>query len=91
MATPNSPAARRWILTIGVAVITVSGAYLGANLKADQDIRRERRSILEATPQEQMKLLESQRSKLVAQKTELEKKLAEIMERQRRSAGESKG
>ncbi|GAM89602.1 hypothetical protein ANO11243_076410 [Dothideomycetidae sp. 11243] len=91
MTTPSSPTARRWILTIGVAVITVAGAYLGANLKTDQDLKRERRAVVESSALEQLKILETQKAKLVSQRTELERKLAEIMQRQRKNAGGGSG
>ncbi|KAF4549869.1 Hypothetical protein D9617_19g101740 [Elsinoe fawcettii] len=79
----SSPAARRWVVTLGVAVITISGAYAGANLAVDQDKKKERRAVLQAGPSEQIKQLETHRARLVNQKMDLEKKLDEIVKRQR--------
>ncbi|PNS14809.1 hypothetical protein CAC42_2038 [Sphaceloma murrayae] len=76
---------RRWIITLGVAVITVSGAYAGANLAVDHDARKERRAFLQASPAEQISQLQMRRQKLVNQRGELEKKLEEIVRRQEKT------
>ncbi|TKX21829.1 hypothetical protein C1H76_5968 [Elsinoe australis] len=87
----QSSAARRWIMTLGVTAITVSGAYAGANLAVDTDAKKERRAVLEAGPAEQIKALELRKAKLVSQKGDLEKKLDEIIRRQETKKHESGG
>ncbi|KAG8629282.1 hypothetical protein KVT40_003147 [Elsinoe batatas] len=81
MTTPSAPAARRWIITFGVAAITVSGAYAGANLAVDQDKKKERKALQQAGPTEMISQLEMYRSRLVGQRKDLEKKLDDISRR----------
>ncbi|KAF2227167.1 hypothetical protein BDZ85DRAFT_277075 [Elsinoe ampelina] len=81
MTTSSAQAARRWIITLGVAAITVSGAYAGANLAVDQDKKKERQALQQAGPTELIAQLEMYRTRLIGQRNDLEKKLDEISRR----------
>ncbi|KAF2458382.1 hypothetical protein BDY21DRAFT_342357 [Lineolata rhizophorae] len=100
---PRTPASatqqklRRIVLTVGVAAISITGAYYGAGLKVQQDHKKERKRILELSYEERIAQMETSREKLVRRKDELEKKVAEVRARiqSRKEAemesGQSKG
>ncbi|KAH7090350.1 hypothetical protein FB567DRAFT_589750 [Paraphoma chrysanthemicola] len=81
MATPQ--AVRRYIMTGAVAAVTITGTIYGATLKSEQDVKQEKKRILEATPEERIEQLELARRDLVAKKTEMERKIAAFHERRR--------
>ncbi|KAF2203859.1 hypothetical protein GQ43DRAFT_365913 [Delitschia confertaspora ATCC 74209] len=72
---------RRWILTGSITAITVTGAIYGAQLKTRQELRQEKKKILEAGPEEQIAQLEGARSELITKKNELERKIATVSAR----------
>ncbi|KAF2464893.1 uncharacterized protein BDR25DRAFT_241340 [Lindgomyces ingoldianus] len=74
-------AVRRWIMTGAVAAITVTGTIYGAGLKTRQELKQEKRRVLEATPEERIAQLEVARSELVTKKNELERKMASVAAR----------
>ncbi|KAH8730533.1 hypothetical protein GQ44DRAFT_606869 [Phaeosphaeriaceae sp. PMI808] len=74
MATQQ--AVRRWIMTAAVAGVTITGTIYGASLKGDQDVQKEKKRILEATPEERIAQLEVARADLVLRKNEMERKIA---------------
>ncbi|KAH7361279.1 hypothetical protein BKA66DRAFT_425951 [Pyrenochaeta sp. MPI-SDFR-AT-0127] len=74
---------RRWIITGAVTAITVSGTLYGAGLKGDQEVKEERKRVLEATPEEMIAQLETVRAELVLKKTAMEKKIATFTERRK--------
>ncbi|KAL9596438.1 MAG: hypothetical protein Q9219_005788 [cf. Caloplaca sp. 3 TL-2023] len=86
MALPRK--ARTVIVTCAVAAVTATGAWYGADLKASQEARKESRAKLHVTNDEILAQLEATRSGLIAKKTSLEKKIAELEEK-RRSAGQA--
>ncbi|KAG9185738.1 hypothetical protein G6011_07069 [Alternaria panax] len=74
---------RRWIMTGAVAAITITGTIYGAGLKGQQDVKQQKRQILEATPEERIAQLEVARAELVLKKNEMERKMGQIAERRR--------
>ncbi|EUC48231.1 hypothetical protein COCMIDRAFT_87986 [Bipolaris oryzae ATCC 44560] len=74
---------RRWIMTGAVAAITITGTIYGAGLKGQQEIKQQKRQILQATPEERIAQLEVTRSDLVLKKNEMERKIAMIVEKRR--------
>jgi hypothetical protein len=74
---------RRWIMTGAVAAITITGTIYGAGLKGRQDVKQQKRQILEATPEERIAQLEVARAELVLKKNEMERKMGQIAERRR--------
>ncbi|CAA9960250.1 hypothetical protein CFE70_003694 [Pyrenophora teres f. teres 0-1] len=74
---------RRWIMTGAVAAITVTGTIYGADLKGYQEAKQQKRQLLEATPEERIAQLEATRAELVLKKTEMERKIAGIMEKKK--------
>ncbi|ORY18858.1 hypothetical protein BCR34DRAFT_473064 [Clohesyomyces aquaticus] len=79
-------AVRRWILTGGIAAITAIGAYTGASLKGNQEVIKEKKKLLEATPEERIAQLELARSELVAKKHGIEIKIANLAARRQAKA-----
>ncbi|EAT84871.2 hypothetical protein HBI56_078510 [Parastagonospora nodorum] len=80
MATTQQ-AVRRWIMTGGVAAVTITGTIYGATLKEDVTVQKEKKRILQATPEERIAQLEFSRADLVAKKHEMELKIAKHHER----------
>jgi len=74
---------RRWIMTGAVAAITITGTIYGAGLKGQQDVKQQRRQILQATPEERIAQLEVTRAELVVKKNEMERKMGQIAARRR--------
>ncbi|KAL8798942.1 MAG: hypothetical protein Q9182_006264 [Xanthomendoza sp. 2 TL-2023] len=54
------------------------GALYGANLKGSRDVAKHSQKRQDASPEEILDQLNSTRNKLVAHKTELEKKIAQL-------------
>ncbi|KAI4190590.1 MAG: hypothetical protein L6R41_000683 [Letrouitia leprolyta] len=69
---------RTAIITGAVAAVTATGAWYGADLKTSQEARKELKKRREAPTQEMLSHLENTRNRLVAKKTSLEKKIAEL-------------
>ncbi|KAF2029040.1 hypothetical protein EK21DRAFT_113262 [Setomelanomma holmii] len=76
-------AVRRWIMTGAVAAVTITGTIYGATLKSEQDVKKQKKIVLEATPEERIEQLELARRDLVVKKTEMERKIATFHERRR--------
>ncbi|EMD88925.1 hypothetical protein COCC4DRAFT_137550 [Bipolaris maydis ATCC 48331] len=74
---------RRWIMTGAVAAITITGTIYGAGLKGQQEIKQQKRQVLQATPEERIAQLEVTRADLVLKKNEMERKIAMIGEKRR--------
>ncbi|KAI0395174.1 hypothetical protein F5Y17DRAFT_218721 [Xylariaceae sp. FL0594] len=93
-ASPNSTTAAAargaWtkpkvvIYTAAFAAVTIVGAIYGAGLKTQQEYKAEKRQIIQATPEERVRVLESRRAALVAERLPLERKLEELRRRVRR-------
>ncbi|KNG50220.1 hypothetical protein DDE82_006426 [Stemphylium lycopersici] len=81
MATLQS--VRRWIMTGAVAAITMTGTIYGAGLKGQQEVKQQKRQILEATPEERIAQLEVTRADLVLKRNEMERKLTMFAEKKR--------
>ncbi|KAF2190461.1 hypothetical protein K469DRAFT_559195 [Zopfia rhizophila CBS 207.26] len=81
MATSQAQAVRRWIWTGAITAITVTGAIYGAGLKSSQELKQEKKRLLEATPEQRIAQLEVARSELVTKKKELERKIAQVAAR----------
>ncbi|EOA90662.1 hypothetical protein ACJQWK_11684 [Exserohilum turcicum] len=77
---------RRWIMTGAVAAITVTGTIYGAGLKGQQELKQQKRQILQATPEERIAQLEVTRANLVLKRNEMERKIAMIAEKRRAKA-----
>ncbi|KAF2423278.1 hypothetical protein EJ08DRAFT_451998 [Tothia fuscella] len=69
---------RRVALTGGIACTTVFGAWYGAGLKTQQDIKKERQEVVEATPEEHVARLELAKAKLITRKREIERKISAL-------------
>ncbi|KAF2830050.1 hypothetical protein CC86DRAFT_285279 [Ophiobolus disseminans] len=76
-------AVRRWIMTGAVAAVTMTGTFYGATLKSDQDVQKQKKAVLLATPEERIAQLEVARQNLVSKKFEMERKIAMFHERKR--------
>ncbi|OAG15525.1 hypothetical protein CC77DRAFT_917932, partial [Alternaria alternata] len=74
---------RRWIMTGAVAAITITGTIYGAGLKGQQEVKQQKRQILQATPEERIAQLEVARAELVVKKNEMERKMGQIAARRR--------
>ncbi|KAH7398758.1 hypothetical protein DE146DRAFT_755750 [Phaeosphaeria sp. MPI-PUGE-AT-0046c] len=77
-AATTTQAVRRWIMTGSVTAITVAGTFYGATLKEDQEVKKEKRRVLQATSEERIAQLEFARSDLVAKKIDLDLKIAKF-------------
>ncbi|EUC31709.1 hypothetical protein COCVIDRAFT_23520 [Bipolaris victoriae FI3] len=83
---------RRWIMTGAVAAITITGTIYGAGLKGQQEIKQQKRQVLQATPEERIAQLEVTRADLVLKKNEMERKIAMIVEKRRaKEQGQTEG
>ncbi|OAK98320.1 hypothetical protein IQ06DRAFT_350031 [Phaeosphaeriaceae sp. SRC1lsM3a] len=86
----TTQAVRRWIMTGSVAAVTVVGTYYGATLKEEQEVKKEKRRVLQATPEERIAQLEFARSDLVAKRIDLELKIAKFHDkRQAKEQGQA--
>ncbi|KAK7723403.1 hypothetical protein SLS57_004597 [Botryosphaeria dothidea] len=72
---------RRVILTGAVSAITVTGAFYGAGLKTQQEYKQARKTVYELPIEERIAGLETKRARLLTQKEDLERKIAEIESR----------
>jgi hypothetical protein len=70
-------------MTGAVAAVTITGTIYGATLKSEQDVKKEKKRVLQATPEERIEQLEVARRDLVVKKTEMERKIATFHERRR--------
>ncbi|RDW80231.1 hypothetical protein BP6252_04869 [Coleophoma cylindrospora] len=75
---------RRVVWTGAIASTTAVGAWYGAGLKTQQEIKTEIKKRHEATPAEKIAQLEESRGALVAKRLGLERKIEEI---ERRKSG----
>ncbi|GAB7344879.1 hypothetical protein MBLNU457_3320t1 [Dothideomycetes sp. NU457] len=75
-------AVRRWVMTGSVAAITAMGAWYGAGLKIQQDVKKDKQQRLEATPEERIQQLEDRRARLMRDRNGMQRKLDEIKARQ---------
>ncbi|KAF1851856.1 uncharacterized protein K460DRAFT_270993 [Cucurbitaria berberidis CBS 394.84] len=82
-------AVRRWIMTGGVAAVTITGTMYGAGLKGDQTAKQTKKKMLEATPDEIIAQLEFARADLVLKKNEMERKIARFKERRSEERGQT--
>jgi len=69
---------RRIIWTGAIASVTATGAWYGAGLKIQRDVKLDVQKRRESTPAEKIEQLETQRGGLVAKRIGLEKKLREV-------------
>ncbi|OCL04212.1 hypothetical protein AOQ84DRAFT_301318 [Glonium stellatum] len=72
---------RRFVMTGAVFAITVTGALYGAGLKTQQEFKKEKKVLLQATPEERIAQLESARERLMTKKLEMERKIADVTAR----------
>ncbi|KAI9849751.1 MAG: hypothetical protein M1830_007097 [Pleopsidium flavum] len=73
---------RRFVMTGAVAAITATGAWYGAGLKTQQEIKKEIKARREATPAARISALQESRGALIARRIGLERKIAELEARQ---------
>ncbi|KAL6721936.1 hypothetical protein ACLMJK_001041 [Lecanora helva] len=85
--------ARSIVLAGSTATLTVFGAWYGASLKENQEIKKKEKARREATPADKLAVLEETKSRLVAKKTVLEDKIKQLEDRanKRRDAPQVKG
>ncbi|KAI9791355.1 MAG: hypothetical protein M1835_000372 [Candelina submexicana] len=69
---------KRIILTGAIAAITATGAWYGAGLKTRQEFKQEIQARRDATPAEKIAQLESARGSLLARRSGLERKIADL-------------
>ncbi|KUJ23622.1 uncharacterized protein LY89DRAFT_680343 [Mollisia scopiformis] len=69
---------RRFVWTGAIVAVTATGAWYGAGLKTDQEIKEKVKKQREATPAEKIAVLEEQRGALVAKRLGLEKKIQQL-------------
>ncbi|KAI1392187.1 uncharacterized protein F4822DRAFT_425398 [Hypoxylon trugodes] len=72
---------RKLVWTGAFAAITIVGAIYGAGLKTQQEFKQEKQQIIESTPEDRIRDLETRRAMLVKQKMPLERKLVALRER----------
>jgi len=72
---------RRFVMTGAVFAITATGAWYGAGLKTQQEFKKEKKILLEASPEERIAQLESAKARLMSKKLEMERKIAEVSAR----------
>ncbi|PGH10801.1 hypothetical protein AJ79_05274 [Helicocarpus griseus UAMH5409] len=77
-----SPKVRRIVLTMGVTICTVTGSLYGAGLRMNMDAKKEAERQQAATPAEKIQALEAAREQLVAQRSTLERQIADLKQRQ---------
>ncbi|RMZ24612.1 hypothetical protein D0859_11346 [Hortaea werneckii] len=90
MASSNP--VRTWILTGSVAAITATGAWYGAGLKTRQEYNQtpqERGVRLQATPAERIEQMEIAKTRLLAQRAELQSKIDRLSAREESTAPSS--
>ncbi|MCJ1456024.1 hypothetical protein MMC28_006381 [Mycoblastus sanguinarius] len=80
---------RTVILTASTAALAVTGAWYGAGLKTKQEIKKIQKVKArgEVTPAQKIAYLEQTRSGLMAKKTGLEEKIAQLEARSSRKEG----
>lgn len=69
---------RRIVWTGAIAAVTATGAWYGAGLKTQKEIKQVIDKRREATPEEKIAQLEEQRGGLIAKRIGLEKKIQEL-------------
>ncbi|TVY56266.1 hypothetical protein LCER1_G002957 [Lachnellula cervina] len=69
---------RRIVWTGAIASVTATGAWYGAGLRIQSDVKTDERKRYEATPADKIAVLEEQRGGLVAKRIGLEKKVREV-------------
>lgn len=69
------------IIAIGATVIVGYGAYTGAQLKTEHEVKAKSKAYKEATNEEQIALLQGQRQLLTTKRNELARKLKEVEDR----------
>ncbi|KAF1989227.1 hypothetical protein K402DRAFT_327393 [Aulographum hederae CBS 113979] len=74
---------RTLVWTGAIFSITVAGTLYGANLKTDQEAKKERKAYTQIVSDEQIIRLHLAKDKLLARRKELQNKIAEIESRQR--------
>lgn len=72
---------RRFVMTGAVFAITATGVWYGAGLKTQQEFKKEKKILLEASPEERIAQLESAKARLMSKKLEMERKIAEVSAR----------
>ncbi|KAI9828299.1 MAG: hypothetical protein M1832_002727 [Thelocarpon impressellum] len=75
---------RRIVLTGSVAAITITGAWYGAGLKTQQEIKQQ--ALIETPVSEKLAQLELRKRSLVARKVGLEQKIEELRINRRQQA-----
>ncbi|RMX74425.1 hypothetical protein D0869_12603 [Hortaea werneckii] len=80
---------RTWILTGSVAAITATGAWYGAGLKTRQEYNQDRGVRLQATPAERIEQMEIAKTRMLAQKAELQSKIDRLSAREESGAPSS--
>ncbi|KAI1457365.1 hypothetical protein F4805DRAFT_457930 [Annulohypoxylon moriforme] len=71
------------VLTAAFAAVAIVGAIYGAGLKTQQEYKKEKRKIVEASAEDRIRDLEGRRATLVAQRRPIERKLDDLRARMR--------
>ncbi|KAL2020499.1 hypothetical protein VTK56DRAFT_8384 [Thermocarpiscus australiensis] len=92
-ASPTRPIPKwKYMLwTVAFAAVTFTGTIYGAGLKTQQQWKAEKKRIQEASVDEKVSMLETQRAELLKQKREIEAKLAEVRARMDGEGQEGRG
>ncbi|KAH6651747.1 hypothetical protein BKA67DRAFT_571795 [Truncatella angustata] len=92
-ATPlKAPASniKRVIWTAAFAAVTMVGTIYGAGLKTQQEFKAEKQQIVESTPEDRIRDLETRRAILMTFKMPLDRKLKALQDRMRAQEAEAK-
>lgn len=79
--SPQFPKLHRIIVAGSIVAITATGALYGAGLKTGRDNKKAVTTVREATPAEQLAMLETTRLSLVEKRIGLERKIEELVRR----------
>ncbi|KAI0886055.1 uncharacterized protein GGS22DRAFT_187286 [Annulohypoxylon maeteangense] len=80
---PPRMAFKTWLLTGAFAAVAVVGAIYGAGLKTQQEYKKEKQKIVEASAEDRIRDLEGRRATLVAYRRPIERKLDDLRARMR--------
>ncbi|TVY83166.1 hypothetical protein LSUE1_G005310 [Lachnellula suecica] len=87
MSTPASlQKIRRIVWTAAIASTVATGAWYGAGLKIQKDVKKNVQKQTQASPADKIAILEEQRGALIAKRMGLERKIQEV---EARAAGKT--
>ncbi|KAK9417467.1 hypothetical protein SUNI508_08827 [Seiridium unicorne] len=86
----SAPNVKRIIWTTAFAAVTIVGAIYGAGLKTQHEFKAEKQQIIESTPEDRIRDLETRRTILMNSRIPLERKLQNLHARMKAIEAEEK-